>query len=61
MKDKLLKLINKVGLCGSLQYKGETYRLEEEGLCQWVKLANGCKLELKVKLANIDLRCVKAS
>ena len=49
MKDKLLKLINKVGLCGSLQYKGETYRLEEEGLCQWVKLAN------------IDLRCVKAS
>ena len=61
MKDKLLKLINKVGLSGSLEYKGETYRLEEEGLCQWVKLENGCKLELKVKLANIDLRCVKAS
>ena len=55
---KYIKVINKVGT--SCSYKEQTYRVEEEGLCQWQRQGTVLRLVTIFSWDQVDLRSIKA-
>lgn len=55
---KYIKVINKVG--SSCTYKEQTYRVEEEGLCQWQRQGTVLRLVTIFSWDQVDLRSIKA-
>ena len=60
MNDKLRRLINNFGLGSIIYYKGKKYKLEKEGLAQWVQVtAKKISLEIIIPLDDINLKYCK--
>ena len=55
---KYFKVLNKVGT--SCSYKGQDYRVEEEGLCQWQRQGKVLSLVTILTWNNVDLKAIKA-
>lgn len=63
--NKYIKMVNKVCLGGDCEYKGQHYSFNEfgteVGLFQTETVGRVTRRVLKIKLEDIDLRCIKVS